>query len=106
MARTGSAKPVQTFAWKTHRMDFDPNPPTGERKRSGPRWYSRVAFFVLALLLLFNAIAMFVNAEANDEQACYTRVNAAAMSGFSDADDMFWKCDQRFERGRYAPPPD
>jgi hypothetical protein len=49
---------------------------------------------------------MFTNAEANDEQACYTRVNAAAMSGFSDADEMFWKCDQRFERGRYAPPPD
>jgi len=87
-------------------MDFDPNAAPGERKRSGPRWYSRVAFFVIALLLLFNAIAMFANAEANEEQACYARVNAAAMSGLSDLHEAFWKCDQRFERGRYAPPPD
>ena len=59
-------------------MDFDPNAATGERKRSGPRWYSRVAFFVIALLLLLNAIAMFANAEANSEQACWTKVNALA----------------------------
>ena len=88
-------------------MDFDPNPATGERKRSGPRWYSRVAFFVIALLLLFNALAMFANAEANDEQACYARAQAAAIVLVGEpADEMFWKCDQRFERGRYAPPPD
>ena len=59
-------------------MDFDPNAATGERKRSGPRWYSRVAFFVVALLLLLNAIAMFANAEANSEQACWAKVNALA----------------------------
>ena len=59
-------------------MDFDPNAATGERKRSGPRWYSRVAFFVIALLLLLNAIAMFANAEANSEQACWAKVNALA----------------------------
>ena len=59
-------------------MDFDPNPATGERKRSGPRWYSRVAFFVIALLLLLNAFAMFANAEANSEQACWAKVNALA----------------------------
>ena len=59
-------------------MDFDPNAATGERKRSGPRWYSRVAFFVIALLLLLNAVAMFANAEANSEQACWAKVNALA----------------------------
>ena len=59
-------------------MDFDPNAATGERKRSGPRWYSRVAFFVIALLLLLNAIAMFANAEANSELACWAKVNALA----------------------------
>ena len=59
-------------------MDFDPTAATGERKRSGPRWYSRVAFFVIALLLLLNAIAMFANAEANSEQACWAKVNALA----------------------------
>ena len=59
-------------------MDFDPNAATGERNRSGPRWYSRVAFFVVALLLLLNAIAMFANAEANSEQACWAKVNALA----------------------------
>ena len=58
-------------------MDFDPNPPTGERNRSGPRWYSVVAFFVIALLLLFNALAMFVNAEANEKQACFAYGQAA-----------------------------
>ena len=51
-------------------MDFDPTAARRERKRSGPRWYSRVAFFVIALLLLFNAIAMFANAEANGEEVC------------------------------------
>ena len=57
-------------------MDFDPNAATGERKRSGPRWYSRVAFFVIALLLLLNAVAMFVNAEANQKEACYAEAAA------------------------------
>ena len=57
-------------------MDFDPNAATGERKRSGPRWYSRVAFFVIALLLLFNAIAIFANAEANEERACWAEAEA------------------------------
>ena len=52
-------------------MDFDPNAASGEWKRSGPRWYSVIAFLVIAFLLLLNAIAMFVNAEANEEQACY-----------------------------------
>ena len=57
-------------------MDFDPNAASGERKRSGPRWYSVVAFLVIAFLLLLNAIAMFVNAEANEEQACYAKYAA------------------------------
>ncbi len=57
-------------------MDFDPNAAPGERKRSGPRWYSRVAFFVIALLLLLNTVAMFVNAEANQKEACYAEAAA------------------------------
>ena len=61
-------------------MDFDPNAASGERNRAGPRWYSRVAFFVIALLLLLNAFAMFANAEANSEQACWAKVNAMADS--------------------------
>ncbi|MBT4188242.1 MAG: hypothetical protein HOE14_13640 [Gemmatimonadales bacterium] len=57
-------------------MDFDPTAATGERNRSGQRWYSRVAFFVIALLLLFNAIAIFANAEANEERACWAEAEA------------------------------
>ena len=68
-------------------MDFDPNAATGERKRSGPRWYSRVAFFVIALLLLLNAIAMFANAEANSEQACWAELNALADAFQNRTDD-------------------
>ena len=52
-------------------MDFDPNAVSGERNRSGPRWYSVVAFLTIAFLLLLNAVAMFVNAEANEKQACF-----------------------------------
>ena len=59
-------------------MDFAPNPPTGARPRSGPRWYSVVACFVSAFLLAGNALAMFANAEANSEQACWAKVNALA----------------------------
>ena len=59
-------------------MDFDPNATPEERKRSGPRWYSVVAFLVIAFLLLLNAVAIFGNAEANSEQACYTRALAWA----------------------------
>jgi hypothetical protein len=59
-------------------MDFDPNPPTEERNRSGPRWYSVIAFLVIAFLLLLNAVAMFVNAEANSEQACYAKYAAGS----------------------------
>ena len=69
-------------------MDFDPNAATGERKRSGPRWYSRVAFFVIALLLLLNAIAMFANAEANSEQACWAKWTARAEA--MQASDHQW----------------
>ena len=57
-------------------MDFDPNPPTGERNRSGPRWYSVVAFLTIAFLLLLNAVAMFVNADANQKEACYAEAAA------------------------------
>ena len=81
-------------------MDFDPNAATGERKRSGPRWYSRVAFFVIALLLLLNAVAMFVNAEANGEQACYARADIAAdRQGHLGA---FLDCDKKYGRGDWA----
>ena len=59
-------------------MDFDPNPPTGERNRSGPRWYSVVAFLVIAFLLAVNALAIFANAEANSEQACWTRARSSS----------------------------
>ena len=69
-------------------MDFDPNAATGERKRSGPRWYSRVAFFVIALLLLLNAVAMFANAEANSEQACWAKWTARAET--MQASDSQW----------------
>ena len=59
-------------------MDFDPNATTEERKRSGPRWYSVSAFLVIAFLLLLNAVAMFANAKANSEHACWTRALATA----------------------------
>ena len=49
-------------------MDFDPNAATGKRKRSGLRWYSVVAFFAIAFLLLPNAIAMFAECEARYER--------------------------------------
>ena len=78
-------------------MDFDPNAAPRERKRSGPRWYSRVAFFVIALLLLLNAVAMFVNAEANGEQACYARADIAA-----DLRGAFLDCDKKYGRGDWA----
>ena len=73
-------------------MDFDPNAAPGERKRSGPRWYSRVAFFVIALLLLLNAIAMFANAEANSEQACWAKWTAQAE--LVQASTGSWNLDQ------------
>ena len=73
-------------------MDFDPNAATGERKRSGPRWYSRVAFFVIALLLLLNAIAMFANAEANEEHACWAKW--AAQAEVIQASSAEWHYDQ------------
>ena len=57
-------------------MDFDPNAGTREKPRSGPRWYSVVAFLVIAFLMAANALAMFANAEANEEQACYAKYNA------------------------------
>ena len=86
-------------------MDFDPNAATGERKRSGPRWYSRVAFFVIALLLLLNAIAMFANAEANGEEACYARAAAAnevLELSRSESRWEYWvtpwrECEERFQ---------
>ena len=62
-----------------------------------------IAFLVIAFLLAVNALAIFINAGVSEEEACYTRVTAAAMSGFSGLDDVFWECDRRFERGRYAP---
>mgnify|MGYP001211500331 CR=1 FL=1 len=80
-------------------MDFDPTAATGERNRSGPRWYSRVAFFVIALLLLFNAIAIFANAAANEERACwaeaeawnsyYAATNAAGSNGKSAGEYVY-----------------
>ena len=58
-------------------MDFDPNPPTGERNRSGPRWYSVIAFLVVAFLLLLIAVAINDNTEATREQACQTSLQTA-----------------------------
>ena len=89
-----------------YRIDFDPTSGSREKSRSGPRWYSVFAFLVIAFLLAVNTLAMFVNAGAKEEEACYTRVNAAVMAGFSDTQESFWKCDKRFERGGYAPPSD
>ncbi len=89
-------------------MDFDPNPPTGERNRSGPRWYSVVAFLVIALLLTANALAMFVNAEANEEQACYARAHAAAAIwgdvNMADGVNGLQYCDEKYGRGPWAEP--
>ena len=60
-------------------MTYDPTPAYGqEQRRSGPRWYSVVAFLVIAFLLAVNALAIFANAEANSEQACWVKVNALA----------------------------
>ncbi len=83
-------------------MDFDPNAATGERKRSGPRWYSRVAFFVIALLLLLTALAMFALAKANEEQACYIRANVVATNWGVGNDVTLGAqldCDEKYERG-------
>jgi hypothetical protein len=83
-------------------MDFDPTAARRERKRSGPRWHSRVAFFVIALLLLFNAIAMFANAEANEEQACYIRADVIATNWGVGNDVTLgaqMDCDEKYERG-------
>ena len=58
-------------------MTYDPTPAYGqEQRRSGPRWYSVVAFLVIAFLLAVNALAIFANAEANSEQACYAKYAA------------------------------
>ena len=59
-------------------MDFDPNPPTGERNRSGPRWYSVVAFLVIASLLALIAIGVLISSAANEERACYAKWTAEA----------------------------
>ena len=60
-------------------MTYDPTPAYGqEQRRSGPRWYSVVAFLVIAFLLAVNALAIFANAEANSEQACWVKANALA----------------------------
>ena len=55
-------------------MDFDPNPPGGGN-RSGGAW-KVIAFIVIASLLLLNAIAIFVNADATREEACWARATA------------------------------
>ena len=55
-------------------MDFDPNPPGGGN-RSGGAWKVLV-FIVIASLLLLNAIAIFVNADATREEACWARATA------------------------------
>ena len=63
---------------KDCRMTYDPNPAYGqEKRRSGPRWYSVVAFLVIAFLLAVNALAVFANVEANEEQACQTKMQTA-----------------------------
>jgi hypothetical protein len=102
----GSGSSASRFLVEDYRIDFDPTGASREKSRSGPRWYSVIAFLVIAFLLAVNALAMFVNAAAKEEEACYTRVNASAMSGFSDTQEAFWECDKRFERGGYAPPSD
>ena len=61
-------------------MDFDPNPPGGGN-RSGGAW-KVIAFIVIASLLLLNAIAIFVNADATREEACWARA-AAIGQGFA-----------------------
>ncbi len=51
-------------------MSYDPTPAYGqEQRRSGPRWYSVVAFLVIAGLLFLNAAAMLGNLEANERIA-------------------------------------
>jgi len=51
-------------------MTYDPNPAYGqEQRRSGPRWYSVVAFLVISGLLFLNAAAMLGNLEANERIA-------------------------------------
>jgi len=61
-------------------MDFNPNPLDG-RTRSGGAW-KVIAFFIIASLLLLNAIAIFVNADATREEACWARA-AAIGQGFA-----------------------
>tara|TARA_Y100000782_G_scaffold28556_1_gene31968 strand:+ start:143 stop:451 length:309 start_codon:yes stop_codon:yes gene_type:complete len=83
-------------------MDFDPTAATGERKRSGPRWYSVIAFLVIAFLLLLNAIAMFANAEANGEEACYARARTASEIWSAKGDPKYGRGEDGVERGNWV----
>ena len=55
-------------------MDFDPNAAYRE-KRSGNAW-KVITFTILTALLLLNAVAIFVNADATREEACWARATA------------------------------
>ena len=61
-------------------MDFDPNSVYGENRSPGA--LKIIAFIIITSLLLLNAIAIFVNADATREEACWTRAIAIGQ-GFS-----------------------
>ena len=55
-------------------MDFDPNPAHGGNRSRGAS--KIIAFIIITSLLLLNLIAIFVNADATREEACWTRAIA------------------------------
>ena len=74
-----------------YRIDFNPNAGSAEksRSRSGPRWYSVIAFLVVAALLGLIALGVLASADADEERACYAHWMTEAQ--------MLQATDQRFQ---------
>ena len=85
-------------------MAYDPNPILGENRR-GLRWYQIIAITVSLLLI---AIATLQSAEADREQACWTRATAYStmLTSHLPLDDVqdeaahqrIEECNERFPR--------
>ena len=88
-------------------MAYDPNPVLGENRR-GLRWYQIIALLVITVSLLLIAIATLQSAEADREQACWTRATAYStmLTSHLPLDDVqdeaahqtIEECNERFPR--------
>ena len=65
----GSGSGASGFLGKDYGNDFDPTAASREKSRSGPRWYSVVAFVVVAILLILNVQAIRSNTRAEERRA-------------------------------------